>query len=220
MNDLLDKGAVLQRDKETYAIAPHLTGGLVTPAQLKKIAEVAEKYHAKALKVTAAQRIAIVGLKEEDIDKAWEDLGMKPGAAIGLCVRSVKICPGTTFCKRALNDSVSIGQKLDTIYHGQDLPNKLKIGVSGCPNSCSDSHTRDIGLIGTAKGWRIYVGGKGGRKPRLGDMLVPLVDEDTLFNIIQKVIDVYATNGEKHERIGDYIDRIGFETFKQQVGLE
>ena len=89
MKDLLDKGAVIQRDKESYAIAPHLTGGLVTPEQLRKIADVAEKYNAAALKVTGAQRIAIVGIKEEDIDKAWNDLGMKPGAAIGLCVRSV-----------------------------------------------------------------------------------------------------------------------------------
>lgn len=219
MNDLLEKGAVLQRDKETYAIAPHLTGGLVTPDQLRKIADVAEKYGAATLKVTGAQRIAIVGLKEEDIDKAWEDLGMKPGAAIGLCVRSVKICPGTTFCKRGLNDSVTIGQKLDSIYHGQDLPNKLKIGVSGCPNSCADNHTRDIGLIGTAKGWRVYVGGKGGRKPRLGDMLVPTIDEENLFKLIDKIIQVYATYGEKHERIGDYIDRVGLETFKEQVGV-
>lgn len=219
MNDLLEKGAVLQRDKETYAIAPHLTGGLVTPDELRKIADVAEKYGAAALKVTGAQRIAIVGLKEEDIDRAWEDLGMKPGAAIGLCVRSVKICPGTTFCKRALNDSVAIGKQLDSIYHGKDLPNKLKIGVSGCPNSCSDSHTRDIGLIGVAKGWRVYVGGKGGRKPRLGDMLIPLVDEEKLFLLIQKIIDVYAKNGEKNERIGDYIDRVGFDFFKEQVGI-
>lgn len=220
MNDLLDKGAVLQRDQETYAIAPHLTGGLVTPDQLRTIADVAEKYGAAALKVTAAQRIAIVGLKEEDIDAAWADLGMKPGAAIGLCVRSVKICPGTTFCKRGLNDSVAVGTKLDTIYHGQDLPNKLKIGVSGCPNSCSDSHTRDIGLIGTSKGWRVYVGGKGGRKPRLGDLLVPLVEEAQLYELIQSIIAVYAEGGQKHERLGDYIDRVGLEHFKQQLHIE
>lgn len=219
MNDLLEKGAVLQRDKETYAIAPHIMGGIVTPDQLRKIADVAEKYGAAALKLTAAQRIAIVGLKEEDLDKAWEELGMKPGAAIGLCVRSVKICPGTTFCKRGLNDSVGIGAKLDELYHGKDLPNKLKIGVSGCPNSCSDSHTRDIGLIGTTKGWHMIVGGKGGRKPRLGDMLIQNVDEEGVLNMIEKIVDVYAENGAKHERLGDYIDRIGLDTFKQQVGI-
>ena len=99
--DLLEKGAILQRDKETYAIAPHLTAGIVTPDILRNLADVAEKYNAAAIKVTGAQRIAIVGLKEEDLDNAWKDLDMDPGAAVGLCVRSIKICQGLLFVKEA-----------------------------------------------------------------------------------------------------------------------
>lgn len=220
MKDLLDKGAVLQRDKETYAIAPHLIGGLVTPAQLRTIADVAEKYNAAALKVTGAQRIAIVGLKEEDIDPAWADLGMKPGAAAGLCVRSIKICPGTTFCKKGFQDSVGVGTKLDGAYHGRNLPNKLKFGVSGCPNSCADSHTRDIGLIGTPKGWIVYVGGKGGIKPRLGDQLVMNVSEEKLFDLMEQIIKIYDEHAQGKERLGDYINRVGLDTFKEQVDLQ
>ncbi len=217
MKDLLDKGAVLQRDRETYAIAPHLTGGLITPEQLRNIADVAEKYNASAIKLTGAQRIAIVGLKEEDIDSAWEDLGMKPGAAIGLCVRSVKICPGTTFCKRAFQDSVAVGSKLDGLYHGRNLPNKLKMGVSGCPNSCSDSHTRDIGLIGGPKGWTVYVGGKGGVRPRLGDKFIINIPEEELFPLVEKIIAIYDENAQGKERLGDYIDRVGLEEFKSKL---
>ncbi|MEG0307235.1 MAG: NAD(P)/FAD-dependent oxidoreductase [Clostridium sp.] len=219
MKDLLDKGAVIQRDKETYAIAPHLVGGVVTPQQLRDIADVAEKYNVAALKLTGAQRIAIVGLKEEDIDSAWADLGMKPGAAIGLCVRSVKICPGTTFCKRGLQDSMGIGSKIDEAFHGRNLPNKLKIGVSGCPNACGDSHTRDIGLIGGVKGWIVYVGGKGGVKPRLGDRLAVNVPDEDVFNLIEKIIQVYDENAHERERIGNYIDRIGLNSFKDRLGL-
>lgn len=218
--DLLEKGAVLQRDKETYAIAPHLTGGLVTADTLRKIADVADKYNIDAIKVTGAQRIALVGLKEEDIDNAWDDLGMKPGAAIGLCVRSIKICPGTSFCKRGLQDSVGVGAKLDERYHGMNLPNKLKLGVSGCPHSCADSHTRDIGLIGSGKGWMVYVGGKGGARPRLGDKLAQCVTEEKIFDLVDSIINVYKDNADKKERIGDYIDRIGFDTFKEQIGIE
>lgn len=220
MKDLLEKGAVLQRDKETYAIAPHLIGGLVTSEQLRKLADVADKYNASAIKVTGAQRIAIVGLKEEDIDNAWEDLNMNPGAAIGLCVRSVKICPGTTFCKRGLQDSVGVGAKLDEAYHGRNLPNKLKIGVSGCPNSCADSHTRDIGLIGGPKGWSVYVGGKGGVKPRLGDKLCMNVSEERLFELVEEIIKVYDEYATGKERLGDYIDRVGLEVVKAKLSLE
>ncbi|SHJ88737.1 nitrite/sulfite reductase domain-containing protein [Tepidibacter formicigenes] len=215
--DLLEKGAVLQRDKETYAIAPHLPGGLVTSDTLRKIADVADKYNAQALKLTSSQRIAIVGLKEEDLDNVWNDLDMKPGAAIGLCVRSVKFCPGTTFCKRGQQDSVGVGMKLDNLYHGMNLPNKLKIGVSGCPNSCSENHFRDIGIMGTAKGFKIQVGGKGGIKPRIGDTLFENIDEEDLFPIIDKIVKVYAKNAKKHERLGSYIDRVGIEEFKKEV---
>jgi len=217
--DLLEKGAVLQRDKETYAIAPHLTAGLVTPEILRNIADVAEKYNAAAIKVTGAQRIALVGLKEEDLDSAWSDLGMDPGAAIGLCVRSVKICPGTTFCKRGLQDSVAVGSKLDELYHGRNLPNKLKIGVSGCPHSCADSAFKDIGLIGGGKGWMIYVGGKGGAKPRIADRIALCVSEEKIYDLIEKIILVYNENATPKERLGDYIDRVSIDTFKEQVDI-
>ncbi|MDU2895594.1 MAG: NAD(P)/FAD-dependent oxidoreductase [Clostridium sp.] len=218
--DLLEKGAVLQRDKETYAIAPHLTAGIVSADELRKIADVADKYNVSAIKVTGAQRIALVGLKKEDIDSAWGDLGMSPGAAIGLCVRSIKVCPGTTFCKRGLQDSVAVGSKLDSLYHGKNLPNKLKIGVSGCPHSCADSAFKDIGLIGSGKGWMVYVGGKGGMKPRIADRIALCIPEENLFNLVEKIIEVYDNNATGKERIGDYIDRIGIETFKNQIDID
>ena len=218
--DLLEKGAVLQRDKETYAIAPHLIAGIVSADELRKIADVADKYNVSAIKVTGAQRIALVGLREEDIDSAWGDLGMSPGAAIGLCVRSIKVCPGTTFCKRGLQDSVAVGSKLDSLYHGKNLPNKLKIGVSGCPHSCADSAFKDIGLIGSGKGWMVYVGGKGRMKPRIADRIALCIPEENLFNLVEKIIEVYDNNATGKERIGDYIDRIGIETFKNQIDID
>jgi NAD(P)H-nitrite reductase large subunit len=214
--DILEKAAIVQRDKETYAIAPHIPGGIIDPAGLRKIAEVAEKYGAKALKLTSAQRIAIVGIKPEDIDKAWKDLGMKPGAAIGLCVRSVKICPGTTFCKRGQQDSVGIGLKLDEIYHGMELPWKFKIGVSGCANSCAEPAVKDIGLIGASKGWRLLVGGSSGLKPRIGQVLAEnLSDEDALL-LIDKVISYYKVHAKK-QRLGEFIDEIGMDKFKKDL---
>ncbi len=218
--DLLEKGAVLQRDKETYAIAPHLIAGIVSADELRKIADVADKYNVSAIKVTGAQRIALVGLREEDIDSAWGDLGMSPGAAIGLCVRSIKVCPGTTFCKRGLQDSVAVGSKLDSLYHGKNLPNKLKIGVSGCAHSCAESAFKDIGLIGSGKGWMVYVGGKGGMKPRIADRIALCIPEENLFNLVEKIIEVYDNNATGKERIGDYIDRIGIETFKNQIDID
>lgn len=215
--DLLEKGAVLQRDKETYAVVPHMPGGLVTPAALRKIADVAEKYKAQALKITSAQRLAIVGLKEEDLDNVWQDLGMKPSAAIGLCVRSIKFCPGTTFCKRGQQDSVGLGLKLDERYHGLELPSKFKMGVSGCANSCGENHFRDVGVMGTPKGFRLMAGGNGGVTPRIAQTLYDGLDEEQVMEKIDKIIKVYAEGAKKHERLGKFIERIGLEEFKGKL---
>src|SRR5512137_1319209 len=215
-NDILEKGAILQRDKETFAIAPHIPGGIIDPARLRRIADVAEKYNAKVLKITSAQRIAIVGIDPKDIDAAWNDLGMKAGAAIGLCVRSIKICPGTTFCKRGQQDSVGVGLKLDERYHGMELPWKFKMGVSGCVNSCAEPAVKDVGLIGTSKGWRLLVGGCSAGKPRIGQMLAENLSDEEALALIDKVVHYYKDHAKK-QRLGEFIEEIGFDKFKQDV---
>lgn len=212
-----DKGVIIQRDKKTYAVAPHLPCGVVKAEELRRIADTAEKYGAAALKVTSAQRIAIVGVDEQDIDNIWQELGMSPGAAVGLCVRSVKACPGTTFCKRGKQDSLGVGLKLDDEYHGMELPGKLKIGVSGCFNQCAETCIKDIGLIGTAKGWVVMVGGKGGAQPRLSEELVRDLDTEGALAIVNRIVDYYRENAKPRERIGRMIDRIGIDALRQAV---
>ncbi len=215
--DLPAKGAILQRDG-TFAIAPHIPGGVITdPDLLIKIADVAKKYKVPMLKVTSAQRIALVGLKEEDIDSAWADLGMDPGAAIGLCVRRIKFCPGTTFCKRGLQDSVSLGSKIDEKYHGKSLPNKFKISVSGCPRKCMDTVINDVGFMGTPKGWTIYVGGNGGINPRFGQVLIENVSEEESLSILERIVDWYERNAKTNERLGATIARIGMDNLQRET---
>ncbi|MEJ2589192.1 MAG: NAD(P)/FAD-dependent oxidoreductase [Deltaproteobacteria bacterium] len=214
MLKLGEKGAILQRDKETYAIAPHIPCGVVTPDILRKLADVAEKYKAQAMKITGATRIAIVGLKEEDIDAVWKELNMGPGAAVGLCVRSIRTCPGNTFCKMGQQDALGIGMKLDAQYHGLDLPGKFKMAVSGCHINCAESWVRDVGLFGKPKGWTLVIGGNVGMNPRIAEELaVDLSDEEAL-NKISQVVDYYKENANKGERLGKMIDRLGFESVK------
>jgi len=218
--DLLEKGAIIQRDKETYAVAPHIPGGIIADfALLRKIADVAEKYGAKAVKLTSAERFAIVGLQSKDIDSVWNELGLSPGAAIGLCVRSVKICPGTTFCRIAVQDAVGVGLKLDEKYHGLTLPYKFKIGVSGCPNNCSESSIKDLGLVGMQTGWRVLVGGfVSGLKPRLADVIASGLNDEEALALADKVIDWFRQAG-KARRLGRVIDETGLEKFMQELGL-
>jgi NAD(P)H-nitrite reductase large subunit len=216
--DILEKGAILQRDRETFAIAPQTPGGIVSADVLRKIADTADKYEAAAIKLTSAQRVCIVGLKEDDIDNVWDDLGMKPAAAIGPCVRSIKICPGTTFCKRGQQDAVTLGLELDEKYHGMQLPSKFKIAVSGCMNSCSEPAVRDIGIMGTPKGYTLMVGGNAGIRPRLGDVIADELNDDEVKELVDKIVSFYKTHTKKH-RIGRMIDDMGLENFKREIGL-
>jgi len=214
--DILEKGAILQRDRESYAIAPHIPGGFTDSATLRKICDVADKYHA-SLKITSAQRIALMGVREEDLDAIWSELAQDQGAPIGLCVRSVKICPGTAHCKRAVQDSASLGLKMDRIYHAMELPNKMKMGISGCLLSCSESSVKDIGVLGANKGWRILVGGNAGPRPRLGDLLVDAVpDEEAVLEIVARIIDFYKNSGQPG-RLGKLVEEIGIEAFRTEI---
>ena len=215
-----EKGVVIQRDKETYAVAPHLPCGIVTPDILRKIADAADKYNCAALKLTSAARIAMVGIKEQDIDSLWQDLDMPHGAAVGLCVRSVKACPGTTFCKRGKQDSLGVGMKLDAHYHGMELPGKLKMGVSGCANQCAETSFKDIGLVGMAAGWKLLVGGCGGGKARIADQIAEGLSEEEIIELVENVVDYYRQNAKPHERLGRLIDRLGQEPLLKAVGLD
>jgi len=217
MLKLGEKGAIIQRDKETYAIAPHIPCGVVTPEVLRRLADVAEKYKVQAMKITSATRIALVGIKEEEIDAVWKDLGMTPGAAVGLCVRSVRTCPGTTFCKMGQQDALGMGMKLDAQYHGLDLPGKFKMAVSGCHINCAESWVRDAGLFGKPKGWTLVIGGNVGMSPRIAQELAADLSDEEALAAIARVVDYYKANAQKGERLGKMIDRLGFDKVKADL---
>ena len=217
MLKLGEKGAIAQNDNETYAIAPHIPCGVVTPALLRTLADVAEKYEVKALKVTGAARIAIVGIKEEDVDDVWKELEMATGHAVGLCVRSVRACPGTTFCKLGKQDALGMGMKLDEMYHGMQLPGKFKMAVSGCNLNCAESWVRDIGLYGKPDGWILLAGGNVGATPRIAqELLIGLSDEEALAKV-EKAVNFYQENANKGERMGKMIERLGLAPLKAAV---
>jgi NAD(P)H-nitrite reductase large subunit len=210
-----EKGVILQRDKKSYAIAPHIPCGLVTPELLERLAKIAVKYSAE-LKITSAARIAFLGIKEEDVDTIWDDLGIDQGYPVGLCVRSIKVCPGKSYCRLAKQNSIEMGMKLDRKYHGMPLPSKMKMAVSGCKIQCGENCIKDISLYGTETGWSVMVGGMGGIKPRLAEVLVEDVSSQRAEEIVENIITYYKDYG-KRARIGFILDKIGIQTLREAV---
>jgi len=211
-----EKGAAVQRDFETFAIIPYIPGGIVNPDTLRRIADVAEKYDPKLIKMTSEHRIGFYGIKEEDIDNIWKDLDMEPGGFIGKCVRAVKFCTGTTSCKKVYQNTVDLGLKIDEKFHKMKTPHKVKISLSGCTSSCAESAVRDIGLIGTPKGWKMLVGGTCGLQTKKGKLLAKDLSDDQVIDIIEKILQYYKDKNIK-KRMARFIDIIGFDKFSQEI---
>lgn len=216
MSEHLD-GAILQRDRETYAIVPRTPVGIVTPQVLEQIAEVVKKYEIPVVKITSGQRMALVGVKEEDVAPAWKDLGMDVGRASELCVHYAQACPGTAVCRFGVQDSLGMGLELEKLFAGMELPAKVKFGVSGCPMCCGESYVRDVGVLGKKKGWTVIFGGNSGGRPRIGDVIAEDLSREEVIGLVRRCLEYYAANGKKKERTARFMDRIGADAFKEAV---
>lgn len=211
------KGAILQRDKQTYAIVPRVPCGLLTKDKLRNLATVVEKYDIPIVKLTSGHRIALVGMKADAINDIYADLGMDPGKATELCLHYVQACPGTEVCKFGIQDSLGFGIRLEAMLAGRDMPAKLKVGVSGCPFSCAEGLVRDIGIMGKKKGWTVSFGGNSGQRARVGDILAEEISPEEVITLINRCLDYYAEHGKKKERTARFIERVGIDTFKEAV---
>ncbi|MEW5952488.1 MAG: NAD(P)/FAD-dependent oxidoreductase [Bacillota bacterium] len=211
------RGAILQRDKETYAIVPKTLMGLVTPDILENIAHVARKHQIPIIKITSAQRFALVGIKPETVEDVWNDLNMEQGKAVELCLHYVQACPGTAVCRFGVQNSLGLGQKLDQLLGHMEMPAKAKIGISGCPMCCGESYVRDLGIMGKKSGWTLIFGGNAGARPRVGDVIAEGLTDEQALDLTQKCFDYYIAEGKKKERASKFIERIGLEEFKKNV---
>jgi NAD(P)H-nitrite reductase large subunit len=210
-------GAILQRDKETYAIVPRTPLGVVTPEILESIVSVVRKYNIPVVKITSGQRMALVGLKEDDVAPAWQDLGMDVGRASELCVHYAQACPGTAVCRFGVQDSLGMGTELEKLFIGMELPAKVKFGVSGCPMCCGESYVRDVGVLGKKNGWTLIFGGNSGGRPRIGDVVAEDLDKEEAIALTRRCLEYYAANGKKKERTARFMERTGIDALKKAV---
>jgi NAD(P)H-nitrite reductase large subunit len=206
-----DFGAILQRDKTTYAIVPRTPVGLVTPEILERIAEVVKKYKIPILKITSGQRLALVGLTEQQLEPAWKELQMDIGRAFELCLHYVQACPGTAVCRYGMQDSLGLGQELERLFSDFELPAKLKIGVSGCPMTCAESLVRDVGVIGKKKGWTVSFGGNAGGRPRIGEIVAENLESEEAIALVRKCLTYYKENAKPRERTARFMERTGIQ---------
>jgi nitrite reductase (NADH) large subunit len=209
--------ANIQKDG-TFSVVPQMRGGVTTPEQLRRIADVAEKYAVPMVKLTGGQRIDLLGIRKEDLPHVWADLGMPSGFAYGKSFRTVKTCVGQEFCRFGLGDSTKLGVDLETRMQGMESPAKMKLSVSGCPRNCAESYVKDVGIVAIEGGrWEIYIGGAAGAHVRKGDLLATVDDAETAKKLTGRFLQYYREKAKWLERTYAFVPRVGLDHIKSVV---
>ncbi len=208
--------ANIQRDG-TFSVVPRMRGGITSPDELRKIADVADKYKVPLVKVTGSQRIDLLGVKREDLPKMWADLGMPSGQAYTKGVRMVKTCVGTQFCRFGTQDAISTGVDLERRLENLFTPHKFKMAVVGCPRNCAEATVKDVGLIGQEGSWQIVVGGAAGKSVRKADVLTTVETTEHALEAAELFFQYYRENGNYLERSYDFVERLGMEKIRKET---
>ncbi|WP_428241772.1 nitrite reductase large subunit NirB [Gynuella sp.] len=207
----------------TYSVVPRIAGGEITPAKLKVLAEVADKYQLYT-KITGGQRIDLFGAQLHQLPLIWEELiaaGFETGHAYGKAVRTVKSCVGSTWCRYGQQDSVGKAIDIEHRYKGLRAPHKLKFAVSGCTRECAEAQSKDIGIIATENGWNLYVCGNGGMKPRHADLFATDLDDQTLIRYIDRILMFYIKTADRLQRTSTWLDNLeGGLSYLQKVVID
>jgi nitrite reductase (NADH) large subunit len=208
--------ANIQKDG-TYSVIPRMWGGETTAAELRRIADVVDKYQIPTVKVTGGQRIDLLGVKKEDLQSVWRDIGMPSGHAYAKALRTVKTCVGSEWCRMGTQDSTQMGKDLERAMWRMYAPHKVKFAVSGCPRNCAEAGIKDVGIIGVDSGWEMYVGGNGGIKTEVAHFFTKLKTAEEVMEYTGAFMQLYRLEGWYLERTVHYINRVGLDYVKKRI---
>ena len=208
--------ANIQKDG-TYSVIPRMWGGETNASELRRIADVVDKYQIPTVKVTGGQRIDLLGVRKEDLQSVWTELDMPSGHAYAKALRTVKTCVGSEWCRFGTQNSTLMGQQLERDLWRMYSPHKVKIAVSGCPRNCAESGIKDVGVIGVDSGWEIYVGGNGGIKTEVAHFFTKVKTHEEVLEMSGAFLQLYREEGWYLERTVHYIARVGLDHVKKRV---
>ncbi len=209
--------ANIQKDG-TFTVVPQMAGGVTSAAQLRRIADVVDKYKVPLVKLTGGQRIDLVGVAKDELPNVWRDLDMPSGFAYGKRYRTCKSCIGADYCRFGLGDSMALAQKFEFRFQGLDTPGKIKMATAGCPRNCSEALVKDVGTVAVEGGkWEIYIGGAAGAHVRKGDLLMVVSSHEEAIKYSSRFIQYYRENARYLERTYGFVDRVGIAKIKSVV---
>jgi anaerobic sulfite reductase subunit C len=146
-------GVITERNPDLCTVRIRLPAGRISVEQLRGIARIAKKYGDGVVHCTTRQTIEMPHILPSSlsrVEKALEKNGTPVGSERDEIVNIIA-CPGTERCKFANIDTISLAKKIDARLFGKEMPVKIRIAVSGCPNACTSPMLNEIGIIGRVR---------------------------------------------------------------------
>jgi len=228
----LQYGIYGQRQPGVQMVRIKIPFGGLTANQLRRVAELTERYATGVGHVTTRQDIQLhfVELKDvPDLMRGLAEVGLTTREACANTVRNVTGCHLAGVCQGEVFDITPYAKTV--AYHllrnplNQSLPRKFKIAFSGCKHDCALTPIHDIGLLAVkredgAVGFRMVAGGGLGSAPRIAQVLREFTPMNELISSIEAVIKVFDTLGNRKNRnkarMKFVIDKLGFAEFKRR----
>lgn len=194
-----------------------LPGGSLPAKIVNKISELASKFSFD-LYLSTAQNLRLYKIAEADLETIKEEL-----TPLGVRFKKAglfpipRICIGNRSCNLGQIDTMALSDKILSRFGDMTgVKPKFKIAIAGCPAACSNPVMTDIGIIATRQGFDIYLGGKGGPKPKAAKRIVRQADEDQVLKVIGEVVEHHNRSTAKKQRLGKLLDNPEF-PYREEV---
>jgi sulfite reductase beta subunit-like hemoprotein len=213
-----DFNVMPQRQQRHFAVWIKIAAGGVTSGQLRGLAKVLDERRLPGIRIAVLQDFVIPWVQQQQLPDLFADLRAldlaMPGART---IADVTGCPGATTCNLGITRSLTLAEQLSSLLADQTDPEilKLRIKISGCPNSCGHHHIADIGLYGNARKigdqqapfYQLLLGGAvDGAGVRFGKQTM-VVAAKQVPQTIRVLLDLYRSERRENESFRDWLAR-------------
>ena len=189
------------KNKAKNSITILIDEGLVPPEVMVKVQDLASRYGLQ-IYLSTMQNLRLLDMQDEDMETIKQEL-----VAVGARIKGpgifplARLCVGSGYCSLGMTDTLAFSARITEKFKERKVKPKFKIGLSGCPASCSNPLISDIGIKSTKSGYEVTVGGKGGTRPSTGRRIAKGLDEDEVLEIIEKLVDLHDQKAGKKMRM-------------------
>jgi sulfite reductase beta subunit-like hemoprotein len=201
--EVQEEGIYPQKQKDYYRVVVRVPLGELTAQQALALSSMCSEYGDGKLRATKGQNLEFHWVRKEKLLKLLKglrEIGLSPKGAGSIL--DVVACSGTTFCIWGVSDSQGTGDALirhiaEKKYMEDEEIRRIRIQISGCPNSCAQHQVADIGLSGSNGKYFLYLGGHMNGDARVGAVVRHNIIPEEINLTLDTIIELYREMRER-----------------------